>query len=145
MADFRVVRRTSLPALEAWERLTDWPRHGDVIPLTKVVLTGEIRGGVGATFVGRTSIGPLHFDDPMEVTRWQPPEGEAPGICHIVKHGKVITGWAELTVTPDGSGSVIDWHEEAGVRGTGHLLDWPNRVAGRRIFSKLVDGLLDDA
>lgn len=144
MAGFEVVRQTALSPTEAWRRLTDWERHGDLIPLTEVLLTGSIQAGVGATFVGRTALGPLRFDDPMEVTRWQPPAGDEPGVCHIVKHGKVITGWAELTVTPDGSGSVIHWHEVAGIGRTGRLLDLPNRVVGKRIFGRLVDGLLNN-
>ena len=50
-------------------------------------LTGVIRGDVGATFVARTALGPLHFDDPMEVTQWRPPTDDEPGVCTIAKRG----------------------------------------------------------
>lgn len=144
MADFEIIRRTHLPATEAWERLTDWERHGAFIPFTTVTLTGLIRRDVGESFVGRTSLGPLHFDDPMEVTHWQPPEGDEPGVCRIVKRGQVIIGWAVLTVSPDENGTTVLWQEDAGFRAAGSLLNWPNRIAGRHLFTKLVDGLLDD-
>ena len=55
-----------------------------------------------------------------------------------------MTGWAVLTVSPDADGATIHWREDAGFRAAGNLLDWPNRVAGRRVFGKLVDRLLDD-
>jgi hypothetical protein len=139
-----IVRHTHLEPADAWARLTDWERHGEFIPLTTVALTGVIRNDVGAGFVARTSLGPFHFDDPMDITVWQPPLWEQPGICEIVKRGRVITGWAILTVTKSHEGSLVQWVEEAGIRYFGPLLAIPNRIAARRIFVRLVDGLLAD-
>jgi hypothetical protein len=144
VAQFEVVRHTHLDPEDAWARLTDWERHGQFIPFTTVTLTGIIREAVGAGFVARTRLGPLHFDDPMDVTVWQPPERLAPGVCEIVKRGRVVTGWARLTVTPAQDGSVVDWVEDAKFRLAGPLLNLPKRVAGRRVFGRLVDGLLSD-
>jgi hypothetical protein len=144
VADFEIVRHTPLSAAQAWTRLTHWERHSDFIPLTTIRLTGVIRGDVGATFVARTTLGPLHFDDPMELTKWQPPVDDEPGVCEITKRGSVVTGWAVLTVSADDDGATIRWQEDAGFRAAGNLLNWPNRLAGRRVFGKLVDGLLDD-
>lgn len=145
MTAFEVIRYTPLSVVEAWARLTDWERHGEFIPLTSVTMTGTIRDDVGAAFVARTGVGPLQFDDPMEVTHWQPPLDNRPGVCRISKRGSVVTGWAELTVSPHGDGAAITWQEDASFRVVGRLLDWPNRVAGRRVFGKLVDGLLHDS
>jgi hypothetical protein len=88
MATFEVVRRSGLSVDEAWTRLTDWQRHGHAMPLTKVSVT-EPSEAVGTTFVARTGIGPVGFDDPMEVTHWQPPTESTIGVCRIVKHGRV--------------------------------------------------------
>lgn len=145
MSEFEVVRRTELSPEEAWRRLTDWERHGAFIPFTKVALTGVIRDDVGAGFVARTGIGPLHFDDPMDVTVWQPPLYERPGVCEIHKRGRVVVGWAVLTVTKVDDGSIISWHENARFRLAGSLLDIPNRIAGRWVFGRVVDGMLADA
>jgi hypothetical protein len=142
VAQFEVIRHTHLEPAETWARLTDWERHGEFIPFTRVALTGIIRDAVGAAFVARTSYGPFHIDDPMDITVWQPPLWEQPGVCEIAKRGRVVTGWAILTVTKSEEGSMVHWEEEARFRYGGPLLDLPNRVAGRRIFGRLVDGLL---
>jgi len=159
MASFEVVRHSRLSADAAWVQLTDWPRHGEFIPFTEVRVTSKGAEGAGTVFVARTSIGPLGFDDPMEVTYWQPPSAQQGGICRIVKLGRVVTGWAVLTVTPDESGSSprqgndggsakrkggasIRWVEEAQFRAAGPLLNWPNSLAGKYVFGRLVNGLL---
>jgi hypothetical protein len=148
VAVFEVHRDSALSASEAWVRLTDWRRHGDFIPLTDVLVSGtpdatasSPGSGVGAVFVARTSLGPLHFDDPMEVTYWRPP-ADGPGACRLVKTGRVVQGWAVLTVTPTSSGCSVNWTEDAAVRYTGVLLGWPTKVAARFVFGRLVDKLL---
>jgi hypothetical protein len=150
VALFEVHRDTTLTAARAWARLTDWRRHGDFIPFTEVVVSGSASqapgtAGMGreATFVARTSIGPLHFDDPMEVTYWHPPDDGA-GICRLVKTGRVVTGWAVLTVTPTPTGCSITWKEDAAVRYTGGLLSWPTKVLAAKVFGRLVDQLIQE-
>lgn len=142
MAHFDVVRRTALTAGDAWLRLTDWELHSHFIPFTTVRLTTSSSAGVGCAFVARTSLGPVAFDDPMEVTVSQTPDGDAPGFCRIVKRGRAVTGWAQLTVAQAPGGALVHWHEEAQLRAVGHLLDWPNSLVGRLVFGRLVDGLL---
>jgi hypothetical protein len=144
VASFEVVRHTHLSADEAFARLTDWPRHAPYIPLTTISLVGLIRQDVGARFVARTSLGPLHIDDPMEVTYWQPPSDAGPGVCRVDKRGRVIRGWTVITVTPSQEGSVVHWQEDASIKYLGPLASWPNRLAGRRLFGRLLDGLLRD-
>ncbi len=141
---FEISRSTSLSAVQAWDRLTDWERHSAAIPLTSVTRWPGSATGVGSGFTGRTSLGPVGFDDPMEVTFWQPPEGDRPGVCRIVKHGRVVVGWAVLVVTPEGSGSTVTWREEADIRFGGALLRRPNAIVGKAVFSRLVDHLLSD-
>jgi len=140
VARFDVRRETSLPAEVAWGRLTDWERHGRFIPLTTVTRSGH---GVGSTLTARTALGPFGFDDIMDVTAWEPPSGDLPGRCRIVKRGKVVAGWAEFVVTPTPSGSVVHWLEDASIRHTGRVLDLPSRLMSRVIFGRLVAGLLD--
>lgn len=142
MAVFEVVRHSSLSASTTWRRLTDWPGHGAFIPLTEVHVTSQSDAVIGTVFTARTALGRFHFDDPMEITHWQPPSSDQPGRCRLVKQGRVVTGWAVLTVTPTAEGSTIHWLEDAHVRAVGPLLDLPNRVAGRIVFGRLVDGLL---
>jgi hypothetical protein len=141
MATFEVVRRSGLSVDEAWTRLTDWQRHGNAMPLTEVSVTGP-PNSAGATFVARTGIGPLSFDDPMEVTFWQPPTESAPGVCRIVKRGRVVRGGAELTVSPMSGGCEVRWLEEARLGFGGLPLDAINRQFGRLLFGRLIARLL---
>jgi hypothetical protein len=110
---FTAVVDVAAPAARTWAALVDWPAHGRWVPLTRVrVLTREA-GGVGARFVGRTGIGPLGFDDPMEITHWEPPVLGRPGRCRVVKQGRVVLGaaWFEVSELPGGR-SRVAWTED---------------------------------
>jgi Polyketide cyclase / dehydrase and lipid transport len=114
-----------------WARITDWPAHSRWIPLTTVWVLTERPDGVGARFVGRTGLGPLGFDDPMEVVEWRPPAGaapgDAPGFCRVRKLGAVVLGGAHFEVTPTGlpgaPASRLSWTEEVEIA--------PTRFTGR--------------
>lgn len=92
-------RTVDAPAERVWALITDWPRHSEWIPLTTVTTTGG-GPGEGTRFVGRTGLGPLAADDPMEITRWQPPGPGSAGVCEVLKHGRVVHGRAVLEVHP---------------------------------------------
>ncbi|MFP5333687.1 MAG: SRPBCC family protein [Actinomycetes bacterium] len=112
MATFVVRRDVAAPASAVWDALTDWPAHGRWVPFTTVTVTGGT-GGTGTTFVGRTALGPLGFDDPMEVVRWQPPTPDDAGVATIRKTGRVVLGWAEARVEPLGPGLCrVVWTED---------------------------------
>ncbi|WP_092557018.1 hypothetical protein [Actinoplanes derwentensis] len=126
MAHFTVARSVRAPATITWSTLTDWPRHAGWVPLTTVGVTTDRPDGVGAGFVARTGVGRLAFDDPMTVTVWQPPGGDAPGDrpgrCEVQKRGDFIRGRAWFTVTPLAGGhSHVVWGEDVTV--------WPHRLA----------------
>lgn len=141
MATFDVVRRSQLTPSEAWSRLTDWEQHSGLIPLTKVTVS-ESADGVGGAFVAHTSIGPLGFDDPMEITHWQPPTASHPGECELVKRGSVVRGGARLSVAQIPGGSEVRWREEATLHFGGRAVDVVNRQVGRLLFGRLLDHLL---
>ncbi|MDX3259916.1 SRPBCC family protein [Streptomyces sp. NPDC093228] len=133
-----VERVTRLTVDQAWRRLTDWPRHGAVVPLTRVSVLTPQPTAEGTVFVARTGLGPLTFDDPMRVARWRPPT-----LCRLVKQGRLVTGWAEIEVHPLGTeGSRVVWREDLAVRLLPALFDGLLGWAGRRMFGRAVDGLL---
>ncbi|MGW7434124.1 SRPBCC family protein [Streptomyces sp. NPDC054861] len=148
MSAFRIERVTALPAPEAWRRLTDWPAHGARVPLTRTHVLTPGPPGVGTRFVARTGIGGLAFDDPMEVVRWEPPTGpearDRPGVCALEKRGRLVLGRARIEVyaLPSG-GSRAVWTEELRVRAVPRALDPVLALAGRRMFGRVLDGLLD--
>lgn len=143
MATFELQRTVSLLPAEAWRRVTRWPRHGEVVPLTRVTVTTPPPTGQGTLFVARTGAGPLGFDDPMEVTAWRPPAGDSPGFCRLEKRGRTVMGWAEIEVhaRPGGRCRVV-WREDVRVRFLPAACDGLLARAGRVMFGRAVDRLL---
>ncbi|GGT35450.1 SRPBCC family protein [Streptomyces chromofuscus] len=143
MATFLLERTAPLSPSEAWRRLTDWPRHGDAVPLTRVTVLTPAPTHEGTVFVARSGLGPLAVDDRMEVTVWQPPTDDAPGRCRLEKRGRVVLGWAEIEVGPGPGGRArVSWREEIRVRLLPPFLDGPLERASRLVFGRAANRLL---
>ncbi|MDO0925097.1 SRPBCC family protein [Streptomyces sp. TG1A-8] len=140
---FTLERTAPLPAGEAWRRLTDWPRHAGVAPLTRITVLTPGPTRVGTRFAARSAVGPLGFDDVMEVTVWRPPADGGPGLCRLDKRGRVILGWAEIEVRPGPGGRTrVVWREELRVRFLPGLFDGAVDRASRAVFGRAVTRLL---
>ncbi|TGB08647.1 SRPBCC family protein [Streptomyces sp. MZ04] len=146
MALFRIDQESSLPSRDVWRRLTAWERHGDVVPLTRVVVRTPQPTGEGTVFVAHTGLGRrIGFDDVMEVVVWHPPGSpDGAGLCRLEKRGSFVTGWAEIEVSPraGGTGSLITWREDLRVRWLPAVCDGALRVAARWMFGRAVEALL---
>ena len=134
MAAFVVTADCPLPPEVAWRRVTDWAAHGRFVPFTTVTPVTAPPG-----FVARTGLGRLGFDDPMEIVAWDPPRH-----CRVEKRGRVIRGWAEVTVVPRGAGSRVSWREEAVPAGLPRPARPVADAAGRWLFGRVLRGLLAD-
>jgi carbon monoxide dehydrogenase subunit G len=130
VAAFQLVREVRLDPQDAWNRVTDWQRHGQFVPLTRITITPD-------GFDAFTGLGPLGFHDPMQIV-----EVRAPQLCRLVKRGRVVTGWAELAIEPLAGGSRVIWREDIHVRGLPAFLDEMTRLASQRLFGRVLDGLL---
>ncbi|GAA3779793.1 SRPBCC family protein [Streptomyces phyllanthi] len=144
MVLFLLERLTPLPVDQAWHRLTHWERHGDVVPLTRVTVLTPPPTREGTAFVARSGVGPLAFDDPMEVVTWRPPARDtATALCRMEKRGRFVTGWAEFEVRPYGDGgSRVLWREDIAVRLLPRAFDRPLERTARWMFGRALDGLL---
>ncbi|MEU0198297.1 MULTISPECIES: SRPBCC family protein [unclassified Streptomyces] len=146
MVDILLERTVPLPLDEAWRRVTRWRRHGDVVPLTRVRVEPPAPTRRGTLVVARSGVGPLAFDDPMEITVWQPPQDGAPGLCRLEKRGRVVRGWAELEVRPGPGGRArVVWREEIRVRPLPSLFDGVLRRSARYVFGRALNRLLRQA
>jgi hypothetical protein len=143
VAEFHLQRTAPLSLDEAWHRLTDWPRHGRAVPLTRVRVLTPPPTAEGTVFVARTGLGPVGFDDRMEVTVWRPPAGDTPGRCRLEKRGRLVRGWAEIEVRPGPGGRArVVWREELDVRLLPALFDGVLARAARHVFGRAVNRLL---
>ncbi|MEU2924436.1 SRPBCC family protein [Streptomyces sp. NPDC007251] len=143
MPIFSLSRTAPLPLDEAWRRLTEWPRHADAVPLTRIRVLTPGPTGVGTRFVARTGVGPLALDDVMEVTVWRPPADGEGGRCRLEKRGRVLLGWAEIEVLPGPGGrSRVLWREEARVRFLPRAVDAVLEAPARYVFGRAANRLL---
>ncbi|GAB3068745.1 SRPBCC family protein [Pedococcus soli] len=141
MATLHLTRHTAASPAAVWDVVADFAGYGDWMPMTRMTTdAGEPRVGWG--FAGLSGPGPLVFSDSMLVTRWDPPSPDsdpaAPAVFRVVKTGRLLGGWAEVTVTPEphiGSPGVL-----------GSRLDWVEDVVVRPLpFKRLFEPVLDRA
>ncbi|MEU4107848.1 SRPBCC family protein [Streptomyces sp. NPDC027717] len=143
MSLFTLERTVPLSLDEAWRRLTDWPGHGDLVPLTRITVATPPPTGVGTRVVARTGVGPLLFDDPMDITVWCPPLDDEPGLCRLEKRGRVVLGWAEIEVRPGPGGRTrVLWREELRVSFLPRAFDGVVTSVAQTMFGRVVNGLL---
>ncbi|PNE40312.1 SRPBCC family protein [Streptomyces noursei] len=146
MAVFRIERTVPLSPDAAWRRLTHWAAHSAHVPLTTITVTTTPPTRVGTTFVARTGLGPLGFDDVMRVVRWEPPgagtAGATAGRCRIEKRGRVVAGWAEFEVEVRAGGCRVVWRGEVRPRGLPRPLGPLAARSARWLYGRILDGLL---
>ncbi|WP_327318640.1 SRPBCC family protein [Streptomyces sp. NBC_01235] len=146
MVIFQLERTVPLPLDDAWRRLTEWSRHGDVVPLTRVSVLTPPPTREGTVFVARSGFGPFAFADRMEVTVWQPPALDEPGRCRLEKRGRVVLGWAEIEVWPGPGGRAhVIWREELRMRFLPPVFDPLLGATARSVFGRAVNRLLRGA
>jgi Polyketide cyclase / dehydrase and lipid transport len=145
MTRFSTQVVVAAPVQQVWDQLTDWSAHGRWIPLTDVRVLTAPPPGAGTRFVGRTHLGPIGFDDPMEVTVWAPPDGDLPGRCGVVKQGRLVLGGTDFEVAADpaSGGSIVRWSQDLRIapprltRFAGPLIALAGRAAYTRTLRRM--------
>ncbi|NUR08748.1 MAG: SRPBCC family protein [Nocardioidaceae bacterium] len=125
------------PAALVWALVTDWPRQGDWVPMTRVERV-DGADGVGGRFRAWTGIGPVGFWDPMTITSWERgPDGG--GRCEVLHRGRVVRGEGEFLVEAYGAdASRFTWAEVVDVPlGRLGALGW--RLLGP-VVGRVIDG-----
>ncbi|GGL31331.1 SRPBCC family protein [Phycicoccus endophyticus] len=130
---FTVSRRTPLPPRAAWDAATDLAEHTRHVPLTVVEVP---EGGLvlGAQVSAVTRLGPFAGTDSMLVTALEPGTR-----LRLVKTGRLLRGWADITVAADGEGALVEWTEELWLPGARRL----TRPLGDRLGARLFTGVLE--
>lgn len=111
---FEVTRRFDADPRIVWDKLIDWPSHGEWVPLTKMEVAepGSDPTEPGYEFTGWTGVRPLALQDRMRVTRCDWDESARTGFCTVDKIGPTLGGDAGFTVRPDGTGTELVWQED---------------------------------
>ena len=109
MGLLHLTRETAAEPAAVWAVLTDFAGYGRWMPLTRMrVDAGPPRLGWG--FAGVSGWGPLAFSDSMLVSAWEPPIEGIPGRFRVVKTGRLLGGWAEVSLPPTADGCPrVDW------------------------------------
>ncbi len=150
MSAVQIERTVPTPVDRVWATLTDFAAYGDWIPLT-VMRVDTPPKRVGWGFAGKTGLGPVGFLDSMLVTRWRPPVDGGVGRFAVLKTGRVLRGWADVTVKPltgSGGGSTsltrVIWREEIVPRPqlVGRMLAPLTDPVTHRLFAAALDKML---
>lgn len=107
---FTLIARAPVSATEAWERLLDLRRHTQAIVWTRIT-PDESPMHTGLRFVARTQLGPLGFDDIMEVRTADGPAKRKPGHLVIDKETLGLAGTVEVTVEQLATGVRVIWRQ----------------------------------
>lgn len=98
---------TSLSADEAWRRVVDVSRHGDVVPFTVGSGPTPDEACVGSHYVARTALGPVGFDDVMVVRALEPGR-----TVIFEKVGRLLGGTVDVSVRAvDGHRTRVRWRQ----------------------------------
>ncbi|MEP7192057.1 MAG: SRPBCC family protein [Actinomycetota bacterium] len=148
MGTFVIERIVAVPTHQLWEVVTDWAGYARWMPLTTMRLDqGPTR--VGWSFAGLTGLGRLRFSDQMRVTEWAPPAETGAGSLRLVKVGRLLAGWAEVSVQPTAGGerTHLLWRENIVIRPIflGRLLTPLADRFNEALFSRVVDAMAAEA
>ena len=148
MATFTIERVVAAPPAKVWEIITDWAGHARWIPLTTMRLDPGPTA-VDWSFAGLTGVGRLRFSDVMRITDWAPPTGVGSGRFRLVKVGRLLAGWAEVSVLPiaNGEQTQLVWRENIVIRPVvlGRLLVPLTDRINRVLFTRVVDAMAAEA
>ena len=148
MGTFAIERTVAVPPAQVWDVITDWAGYARWMPLTRMRLDqGPTR--VGWSFAGLTGVGRLRFCDAMRITAWAPTSGAGPGAFRLVKVGRLLAGWAEVSVLPIAGGeqTLLLWRENIVIRPIplGRLLAPLTDRVNEALFAKVVDDMAAEA
>jgi uncharacterized protein YndB with AHSA1/START domain len=148
MAAIAIERVIAAPPAQVWDIITDWAGYGRWMPLT-TMRVGQGPPRVGWSFAGLTGVGRLRFSDEMRITAWDPPSEAGQGAFAVVKVGRVLSGWAKVSVLPTagGANTRLVWRESIVVRPVplGRLLSPLTDRLSKVLFARVLDAMAAEA
>lgn len=104
--EIRSEVRVAAPAAAVWDYVTDWPRQGEWIPMTRVEVLDDAGRDVrvGGRIRAWTGVGRLGFWDPMTITAVER-DADGSGRCEVLHNGAVVRGEGAFVVESTGDAS----------------------------------------
>src|SRR5438445_2174139 len=91
-----------------WGLLADWEGSAAwMVDATSVVVLGDQREGIGTRVRAVTRIAGISITDVMTVSAWEPERR-----LEVLHEGRVIRGRAWFELSPQGSGTRLEWVED---------------------------------
>jgi uncharacterized protein YndB with AHSA1/START domain len=148
MGTFVIERIIAVPPSQMWGIVTDWAGYSRWMPMTTMRLDpGPTR--VGWSFAGLTGLGRLRFSDVMRVTEWAPPSETGSAAFRLVKIGRLLAGWAEVSVQPIAGGGQtrLVWREHIVIKpiSLGRWLAPLTDRLNEALFARVVDAMAAEA
>jgi uncharacterized protein YndB with AHSA1/START domain len=148
MGTFAIERVVAVPSPQMWKIVTDWAGYARWMPATTMRLD-QGPTHVGWSFAGLTGVGRLRFADVMRVTAWAPPSEAGTGAFRLVKVGRLLAGWAEVSVLPVAGGeqTKLLWRENIVIRPIllGRLLAALTDRLNEALFARVIDAMAAEA
>jgi uncharacterized protein YndB with AHSA1/START domain len=148
MGTFTIRRTVAAAPQRVWQVVTDWDGYARWMPLTTMRLDPG-PSGVGWSFAGLSGVGPMRFADSMVITHWAPPAADGYGELRVRKTGRVLAGWAVVTVraAPGDGRTRLEWVEDISLRPAplGRLLAPVVDRVNRAMFGRAVDRMVAEA
>ena len=148
MGTLTIERVVAASPRQVWDVITDWAGYARWMPLTTMRLD-QGSTGVGWSFAGLTGVGPFRFSDAMRITDWAPPSDAGPGAFRLVKVGRLLAGWAEVSVLPIAGGerTRLLWRENIVFRPIllGRLLTPLTDRFNKALFATVIDNMAAEA
>lgn len=124
--------RIEAPIEKVWERLVDWENLGEwMLEGRGFKVTSDHQEGVGVTAEASIRIGGITTTDPVEVTRWEPPE-----VLEIT-HSGWVAGTGLMVCKPAPWGTFLYWKE------TLRPPLWILGAVGLRLFKPLMQRVFE--
>lgn len=148
MGTFALERIVAVQPRQMWDIITDWAGYARWMPLTTMRLDPGPTG-IGWSFAGLTGVGRVRLRDVMRITDWTPPSETGSGAFRLVKIGRPLAGWAEVSVRPIAGGAQTQllWRENIVVRPVllGRLLAPLTDRVNKALFAKVIDEMVAEA
>jgi len=148
MGTFTIRRTVRAAPQRVWQVVTDWDGYARWMPMT-TMRRDPGPSGVGWSFAGLSGVGPLRLADSMVITHWAPPAADGSGELRVRKTGRVLAGWAVVTVraAPGDGRTRLEWVEDISLRPAplGRLLAPVVDRVNRAMFGRAVDRMVAEA